>query len=118
MSKRMYCNHCGAYVGECGHGPGMTNPVNLSGTCGQCEHTFSVTCNGDCLITKEGGINETCNIGDVNRMDPTIVWECACAKCGFSWTDNEGNTNCPECGSDEGICVEREIPSTPIMPND
>ena len=40
----------------------------------------------------------------------TTVWECSCAKCGFSWTDNEDNTTCPECGSDEGVCAETEIP--------
>jgi len=52
VSKRMYCNHCGAYVGNCGHEPGMTNPVTLSGTC-SCGRLFSVTCNGYCLSKKE-----------------------------------------------------------------
>lgn len=63
-------------------------------------------------------MNEGRKKGDVNRKDTTTVWECTCAKCGFSWTDNQDNTNCPNCGSDEGMCVEHEIPSTPVMPND
>lgn len=50
--------------------------------------------------------------------ETTTVWECQCAKCGFSWTDSDDNTTCPECGSDEGICVKTEIPSNPVMPND
>jgi len=50
--------------------------------------------------------------------ETTTVWECKCAKCGFSWTDSDDNTTCPECGSDEGICVKTEIPSNPVMPND
>ncbi len=48
----------------------------------------------------------------------TTIWECKCAKCGFSWTDSDDNTTCPECGSDEGSCIKTEIPSTPVMPND
>lgn len=52
------------------------------------------------------------------KNNTTTIWECKCAKCGFTWTDNEDNTSCPECGSDEGICIKNEIPSNPIMPND
>ncbi|MDD8020434.1 MAG: hypothetical protein PHU81_04500 [Acidobacteriota bacterium] len=53
MSKSMYCNHCGVYVGHCGHVPGgLTGPSTLSGTCRN-GHKFSVTCYGDCL-GKEG----------------------------------------------------------------
>lgn len=50
--------------------------------------------------------------------DTTSVWECNCATCGFSWTDNHDNTNCPDCTSDEGICVKTEIPANPLMPDD
>jgi len=39
-------------VGECGHEPGVTDPVTLSGTC-KCGYDFSVTCNGNCLNNKE-----------------------------------------------------------------
>lgn len=53
MAKHLYCPHCGAYVGNCGHVPGvLTNPVTLSGTCGKCERKYSVTCKGDCLDKK------------------------------------------------------------------
>lgn len=164
MSKRMYCNHCGAYVGECGHEPGVIDPVTLSGTC-KCGHEFSVTCNGNCLSKEESRMSmargncdgtgtivvnvkkecstcdgsgkvleQTCSTcrgtgkmtvaeqrdcpGCVNCRKMTIVWSCSCAKCCFSWTDNEDNTTCPECGSDEGMCVKTEIPSSPVMPND
>lgn len=59
MSKSMYCNHCGAYVGDCGHVPGgLTGPSTLSGTCGKCERQFSVTCNGNCLNKEEREMNE------------------------------------------------------------
>ncbi len=167
MSKDMYCNHCGAYVGECGHEPGVTDPVTLSGTC-QCGREFSVTCNGNCLGKKDGRemneklgmcdgtgvivvnvkyecgacdgsgkvLDQTCSTcrgtgkmtvaeqrdcpGCVNcrKTKTTTVWECSCAKCGFSWTDSDDNTTCPECGSDEGMCAETEISSNPIMPSD
>ncbi|MDD3626304.1 MAG: hypothetical protein PHV06_03215 [bacterium] len=53
MSKRLYCPHCGAYVGDCGHVPGgFSGPSTLQGTCGKCEREYSVTCNGDCLNNK------------------------------------------------------------------
>jgi len=52
MSIRMYCSHCGAYVGDCGHVPGgLTAPVTLSSTCSNCNQHFSVTCNGSGLMT-------------------------------------------------------------------
>ena len=54
-------------------------------------------------------MNEGHKKDNYNRKDRTTVWECTC-KCGFSWTDNENNTSCPECGSDEGTCVEHKIP--------
>lgn len=53
-----------------------------------------------------------------DKNNTTTIWECKCTNCGFTWTDNEDNTSCPECGSDEGICITNEIPSNPIMPND
>lgn len=43
-STRLYCNHCGDYVGVCGHQSGAVGPVTLSGTC-KCGCEFSVTCN-------------------------------------------------------------------------
>lgn len=53
MSKSMYCPHCKAYVGDCGHvAGGFTGPSTLSGTCGKCEREYSVTCQGDCLDKK------------------------------------------------------------------
>ena len=53
MSKSMYCPNCGGYVGDCGHvSGGLAGPSTLSGTCGKCEHQYSVTCNGDCLKEK------------------------------------------------------------------
>ena len=111
----MHCNLCGAYGGECGHEPGVTDSVKLSGTCPQCGREFSVTCNGDCL--KEGG-NKMNTENESKSNKTTTVWKCACSKCGFSWTDSEDNTSCPECGSDEGMCVETTIPSNPVMPID
>jgi hypothetical protein len=54
--KSMYCPHCQAYVGDCGHiSGGYTGPSTLSGTCGTCEKSYSVTCNGDCLDKKSRG---------------------------------------------------------------
>ena len=63
-------------------------------------------------------MNKGCKTSDDNGKDTITVWECTCAKCGFSWTDNEDNTHCPDCGSDEGMCAEHEIPSTPAMQSD
>ncbi len=50
MSKSMYCPHCGAYVGDCGHvAGGFAGPSTLASTCGKCGREYSVTCDGDCL---------------------------------------------------------------------
>jgi len=80
MSKRMYCNHCGAYVGECGHEPGITDPVTLSGTC-KCGREFSVTCNGNCLdakeetgMNRESGACGTC--GGTGTIVVDVEYEC------------------------------------------
>ena len=52
--KSLYCSHCEAYVGDCGHMPGgYTGPSTISGTCGECQQPYRVTCKGDCLDQKE-----------------------------------------------------------------
>ncbi len=62
MARDLYCPHCGAYVGNCGHVPGgLTDPVTLSGTCGKCEREYSVTCKGDCL-DKKGSEEQKCYV--------------------------------------------------------
>lgn len=48
----------------------------------------------------------------------TTVWECRCGSCGFVWTDNNNDPECPECGKTDGKCVAKTIPSSPIMPQD
>lgn len=54
MSKSMYCPHCGAYVGYCGHKPGgSTGPITISATCANCARKYTVTCKGDCLDKKD-----------------------------------------------------------------
>lgn len=61
MSKSMYCPHCSAYVGDCGHvAGGLTGPSTLSGTCGKCERQYTVTCNGDCLKDETKGKQGFC----------------------------------------------------------
>ena len=105
-------------------------------TCGMCNGTgkgmYGEPCRGPCGGTGKiprscsscGGTGKvdvscpTCQGTGDGLPDKTTVWECTCAKCGFSWTDSDDNTTCPECGSDEGMCAKTEIPSNPIMPND
>lgn len=115
MSRSMHCNHCGAYVGDCGHEPGMTTPVTLSGTC-QCGWEFSVTCNGSCISAedKEGTRTnlecKTCHGTGTIVVD--VKYECAtcdgtgnvldqtCTTChGSGKMTVKEERNCPKCNS-------------------
>jgi Zn finger protein HypA/HybF involved in hydrogenase expression len=35
-------------------------------------------------------------------------WDCACAKCKHTWTSDTDELKCPNCDSDEGMCIKRD----------
>ncbi len=85
MARDLFCPHCGAYVGNCGHVPGgLTGPATLSGTCGKCEREYSVTCNGDCLKEYKDNDNYDVNISAPTPHVPPNI--------------SKGKKECPTCG--------------------
>lgn len=115
MSRSLYCNHCGAYVGDCGHEPGVTGTVTLSGTC-RCGREFSVSCNGNCLkesgresaMEKLEGTCKTCKGHGVIVKTVTVqcgtcdgsgtVLERKCQTChGKGTTTEKVQEDCPDC---------------------
>lgn len=43
------------------------------------------------------------------QKDENTLWQCECAKCGYTWTSNTDDLKCPDCGEVEGVCVEATI---------
>lgn len=48
MPKRLYCNTCGEYIGNCEHSMGEMGSFTKTGTCSNCRNRYYVTCDTNC----------------------------------------------------------------------
>jgi hypothetical protein len=48
MNKRLYCNTCGEYIGDCEHNIGESGSFTKTGTCSNCNNRYYVTCDNNC----------------------------------------------------------------------